>query len=150
MNNEPEPHYEDLRLSSGGWEDEEEEEEEEGREEDTTYSTASAARNEVGDLTSPPTIVATAESQTMEIKPQPSVAKSTIQSMPLDFNILGHTAEVTIPQVLRAKSPMLTVKNVPLVRQSVDGEYVLPNEAYEGGLLSPTREEDLPDYIDIA
>lgn len=52
---------------------------------------------------------------------------------------------------MRAKSPLLTVTSVPLARQSVDGEYVLPNEAFSKELLSPTQEdEELPDYIDIA
>lgn len=51
--------------------------------------------------------------------------------------------------VMRAKSPMLMVTSVPLVRESVDGEYVLPNDAFGGELLSPT-EEELSDYIDIA
>lgn len=51
---------------------------------------------------------------------------------------------------LRAKSSLLAVTNLPLARQSVDGEYVLPNEAFSRELLSPTQENELPDYIEIA
>lgn len=158
MNDEPEPHYEDLRVSNEDWEDEKEEEER--REEDAAYSTASATESGVvSPMASLPAVITSTktelqgpriELQTAEIKPQPPVAKSRIQSMPLDFNMLSHNAGAASLEVLRAKSPMLTATNVPLVRQSVDGEYVLPNEAYDGGLLSPTREEGLPDYIDIA
>lgn len=56
--------------------------------------------------------------------------------------------------ILRGQSPASPMPNlVPLSRVSMDGEYVLPNEAFDGGILSPTDElsgSDQPDYIDIA
>lgn len=56
---------------------------------------------------------------------------------------------------LRGQSPTAMPNLVPLSRVSIDGEYVLPNEAYNRGpgILSPTDElssSDQPDYIDIA
>lgn len=132
------PHYEDLRASMRSeevWEGYDHDDDD-GNLED--LYTATIAQNTVVDGTGP-------------AEPQVPVAKSRVRSMPLAFNILGLRAPSPGIASLRAKSPMLTVTNVPLVRQSMDGEYVLPNEAYNGELLSPTREEgELPDYIDIA
>ena len=55
--------------------------------------------------------------------------------------------------ILRGQNPIPVPNLVPLSRASIDGEYVLPNEAYDGGILSPTEElsgKEQPDYIDIA
>ena len=60
----------------------------------------------------------------------------------------------------RVQSPMITLSPqpgtlVPLTRVSIDGEYVIPNEAFNGRALTPMPERDgderqLADYIDIS
>jgi hypothetical protein len=142
------PHYEDLRREDYDWEahDHEDDDDDQEANSDVEITYAPGISEDAPDVHEDIPKPRNSPLLKLEIPVESQGPEADVHSqnhsLSLDLNLLS-----TNSRLPRLKSPILLVKNVPLARQSVDGEYVVPNEAYEGGVLSPP---DLPDYIDIA